>query len=553
MLSVAQATQWWVSATGGSTGNCSTVQGSNDPGIYIRTINQAIACVSNALGAGAGSTIMVKSGAYAESFDGQSARLPSGTSWTAPFTIKSEVQYGAVIRNSGGSNIIHPGGLAGAVSMYLVIDGFTFDGINLSDTQFYFGTANYLKIQNNDVINTPFTGMEDGPGTNHQILNNKWHGGPFAGRGASNAPYSIVIYLDGSDGLFEGNEVYNYPGWGLQVYSGLGNSPDNYIVRNNTFHDGGWGTACPPGCIQAKVAIVNYGSDNAKIHNNVVHDITGVCFGVGPGVNVIYYNNTCYNTTNDGAGGGIGGINGTNSGVLIKNNIFWNTFTTAIEDTAHASNNLCPASCGSFSITNNPNFTNAGAGDFTLASNSPAIDAGTANIAPGFVIPACSGGTITYCYNGKAPDIGAFESGVPSVGGTPPTLRPNPPTGIIIGMIISAVAQNDDGTRRTANVGDYVGLYVPGAASTSFIDWFYMNGTKTAPSVAINDAVLLFTAPSAVGSYEFRFYQNGSISETDRLATAGFTVGPKGLVFRFNGASVVKMAGTGQTVKVGVP
>ncbi len=412
----AGATTYWVSATGGTTGSCGTAIGTSDPGTYLRTIAGGIGCVSNTQGVGAGHTVMVKNGTYNENLDENSSALPSGTSWATPFTIRSQNQYGATIRYTGELHIR----LNRATNHYLVIDGFTFDGINLTNSQFFFATSHYVKFQNNDVINTPYTGLEDGPGTNHQILNNKFHSGAFAWRGASNAPYSIVIYLDGSDGVFEGNEVYDYPGWGLQVYSGLGNSPNNYVVRNNKFHNGGWGTFLCPGCYASKVAITFYNADNTKVYNNQVYNVTGVCFGVGPGTNNIVYNNTCYNTSDDGAGLGYGGINGTSTGVSIRNNIFASLFATSIEDTAHASTNLCPvAMTGCSVVNNNPTaiFNSPSTGDLTLKLGSAAIDVG-ANVSASLGCIAGSTCTdysgVTVRPQGAAWDMGAYEaSGVP--------------------------------------------------------------------------------------------------------------------------------------------
>ncbi len=78
-----------------------------------------------------------------------------------------------------------------------------------------------------------------------------------------------------------------------------------------------------------------------------------------------------------------------------------------------------------------------------------------------------------------------------------------------------------------------------------------MNGSKSAPSVPISDAVINFTAPSTVGTYEFRFYQNGSNFEVDRLATAPFTVIAPGIVMKFV-VSAIKI-GPSVTWKIGTP
>ena len=68
-----------------------------------------------------------------------------------------------------------------------------------------------------------------------------------------------------------------------------------------------------------------------------------------------------------------------------------------------------------------------------------------------------------------------------------------------------------------ANQNDWVGLFETSAADAGFIQWFYLNGSRTAPSSGIANASLQFTAPSAGGTYEVRFFANNGFA---RLATS---------------------------------
>lgn len=57
------------------------------------------------------------------------------------------------------------------------------------------------------------------------------------------------------------------------------------------------------------------------------------------------------------------------------------------------------------------------------------------------------------------------------------------------------------------NLLDWVGLYVPGAADTAYLNWQYLDGQQTAPTQARTAATLTFPLPGP-GRYEFRFFAN---------------------------------------------
>ena len=50
-----------------------------------------------------------------------------------------------------------------------------------------------------------------------------------------------------------------------------------------------------------------------------------------------------------------------------------------------------------------------------------------------------------------------------------------------------------------------------------FLDWFYLNNSKTAPMTGATSANLQFTAPMTPGTYNFRLFTNNTYT---KLATS---------------------------------
>jgi hypothetical protein len=85
-------------------------------------------------------------------------------------------------------------------------------------------------------------------------------------------------------------------------------------------------------------------------------------------------------------------------------------------------------------------------------------------------------------------------------------------TTVAPGAVVTATIANGPG-----NVGDWVGLYAAGAPNGTYIDWRYLNGTRTHPAVGVNGAAVTFTLPVTPGLYNVRFFLNDS---TGLLATS---------------------------------
>ena len=83
-----------------------------------------------------------------------------------------------------------------------------------------------------------------------------------------------------------------------------------------------------------------------------------------------------------------------------------------------------------------------------------------------------------------------------------------------------------------ANTTDWIGLYAANAADTSYLVWYYLNGSTSAPPTGMTSAALNVLVPVIPGSYEVRlFAANGYV----RLATSGtITVEPSSATIRVN-------------------
>jgi Putative Ig domain len=81
------------------------------------------------------------------------------------------------------------------------------------------------------------------------------------------------------------------------------------------------------------------------------------------------------------------------------------------------------------------------------------------------------------------------------------------PATATFGQALTATIANSPGA-----AGDWVAMYQTGAANNQYLQWKYLNGQQTAPGTGLNAAVLNFTAPSTIGTYELRFFRNNAFS-----------------------------------------
>ena len=86
---------------------------------------------------------------------------------------------------------------------------------------------------------------------------------------------------------------------------------------------------------------------------------------------------------------------------------------------------------------------------------------------------------------------------------------------VSVGGTISVTAANGP-----ANPLDWVGLYCPPTnGDLSYVDWKYLNGSRTAPATGVTAATVTFTAPGSQGSCDLRFFADNSFTRLASSAT----------------------------------
>lgn len=502
----AEATTWWVSATGGSTGNCSTAQGASDPGTYIRTITAGLACVGSGGGtAGAGHTVMVKNGTYNEQM---ANKLPGGTS-ASRFTLKSQNKWGAVIAPTPGTivsshNAINQDSLAPA--SYITIDGIDFDGGPSHDNNCQDGPGgigvssgggtNWI-IQNNRFRNWTAEGVAGASGVNgFQFLGNYFDGnGDLSGSEDPNKCHG-VYWGAMADAIFDGNTFTNHNyGYGLHIYDGNGST--NNIVRNNIFFNNGTLVIGAPWNARKGKAAVIQGSGQL-VYNNVFYNnpLMGLEMAWGVGcANCNVFENTFYN---NGTGLWVQS-RGIDTNIQVRNNIFWQNGTDFQDDFGTTtSNNRCTNPGTGCATSGDPLFVDATGGNFRLQPGSLALN-----------IPGASLNSFGSIYaldiagvprpQGANWDLGAYELGgaptsPPSIAITGPVSTPTFSTTADT-LNLSGTASSNGGTGlavtwscdRCGPVGDSGGGADSGSASGT-TTW------KTASPLQLRPGVNILTA-----------------------------------------------------------
>lgn len=274
---------YYVGKNGSDSNSCSQARNSSTPKL---TINAALTCVGTSVGAGANQVVEVAAGTYGQTIG---PALPSGTSWSNPFTLRAKIGDIVTIKANTGNNIVLY--LPTSANLFSIIQGFILDGTNLGgNPQISIGSCcdgpGYIRFLNNELINTATShGILLGRFSHHvELIGNKIHSGVFAdtsGGGCCGYP----LYLQGSDNIISGNEIYNFPSWGIHTYSGYPEKPNRNHIRGNTIYNFGWGDSRSSG-------ILVYVGNANQVYDNVVYSGTqGIAIG-SSATNTILYNNT---------------------------------------------------------------------------------------------------------------------------------------------------------------------------------------------------------------------------------------------------------------------
>ncbi len=326
-----------------------------------------------------GDTLYIRAGTYDESLNNFKNGNPSAyTRFTAAPGDEGKV----IIRPSADFVVFFSVDTA-----YVEVSGMVLDGsnvkfmtvkINHSFTP-AFKNAHHIRLLRNDIIGGDYSGILGG--ADCEIIGNRIHDAGDYG-----------IYTGGgSNGVIEGNIIYNNGGFAIHLFEQ--NHPVNgWIIRNNIIYDNGKGYRKDRSneFQVAPAVILTRGS--SQFYNNIVYGNPngGVVVSLGA-KNMLVANNTVY-------GNGKYGIRMTVSSenTRIVNNISYGNNGSQIDDGGENTtlqNNL----------TTDPKFVNPAAGDFGVQAGSPAIDKGMtlAQVPTDFTSKARP--------EGAAYDIGAFE------------------------------------------------------------------------------------------------------------------------------------------------
>lgn len=482
----ADAATYYVKTTGSDSNNCTAAQTESTPKL---TILSALDCLNDAVGDGAGHTVLVFAGTYTDEINENSAVIPSGTSWSAPFTLKANTVGDVIIRAVGGTGSLAVR-LTHGVSKYAIIQDFVYNCDSIADRESCIGVngASYVRFSGIEMKNVKSNGFSVSLASNHiEWIGGSIHDGLFDFTGGLGGNFGYAMYLSGSDLLVERAKFYNMPSYAIHNYNG---SPNRNQFRYNEIYNFGQSTTSSCGIL------LGTGADNIATRNIVRNGgSTGICSDNGSTRSLIY-NNTIV--------GNLVGISlaANTTGAIAKNNVM-SANTTNFSDASSGAiktTNFCTTSGG----TTNCSASGASAGfvsstDFNLAVGSSLINAGTVTIG---ALPSPLTGNVTVAYNGSLPDIGAFE------------------TWAISNCNVGDVASN----KLRCNVENNVN---PPALTPSSTGWTVLEaaGSKafTGPSVIGGGSVLEFTVTVAYGSgtsCDLQYATTGTASDSALIGNA---------------------------------
>src|SRR5439155_178012 len=129
----------------------------------------------------------------------------------------------------------------------------------------------------------------------------------------------------------------------------------------------------------------------------------------------------------------------------------------------------------------------------------------------------------SYTYQVKAVDAAGNVSAASRVS----EMTPPPPTvnGSSVAITVAPGATVSVGViSGPGNPKDWLALYPTGTADSAYLDWFFLNGAKSAPAAGLTTATVPFTLPNTLGTYEVRFFANNTFQRLG--ATPAVTVPP---------------------------
>ncbi|MBX3332145.1 MAG: right-handed parallel beta-helix repeat-containing protein [Nitrospira sp.] len=315
----------------------------------------------------AGDTLYIRGGTWTQQLD----LMKYNTSGTSGKYIKIAGYPGetVTIRYAepvvGGYGPIKARGTRG----YLIFENFKIDGINMPNkTGWQIDSKNHnFILRNLEIKNIRSSGVYIA-GNSIQVINCTIHD-QISPSGSVGERYYGIYFNHGTNGLIQGNKIYNNPGGGIQVFPG---PISNLVIRNNAIYNNNKLASSSVGGI-----IVQGGSSSiissTKIFNNIIYkngtSSSGHASGIRISTNVRdtkIWNNTVYGNKTYGLQIG---DNATTTNAVVQNNI---SYGNGIGNYINRGSNTTYTS----NVTTDPKFLNASSSNFQLQASSPAANKG---------------------------------------------------------------------------------------------------------------------------------------------------------------------------------
>ena len=352
---IAQAATYYVSLTGKDSNSGTSTSAP------FRTLLKAVQPLRP------GDTLYIRAGTWTEQLD----LMRYNTSGTSGKYIKIAgypgekvtLRYAEPIQ--GGYGVIKARGTRG----YLIFENLVLDGINTPiETGWTIDNRNHhFILRNLEIKSFRDSGLYIA-GNYIQVINCSIHDQIMTSDSVGSRYYGIYFH-NGSNGLLQGNKIYNNPGGGLQLYPG---PLPNLVVRGNAIYNNNKLKSSPIGGIILSGTSSSIIS-NAQIYNNLVYRNGTSSSGNAHGISIGNYtsgtkvwNNTMYGNKSYGIHIGSSSAKST----VVQNNISYG-------NSAGNYYNKGTSTSYTNNVTTDPKFVSASSNNFQIQSSSPAVNKGT--------------------------------------------------------------------------------------------------------------------------------------------------------------------------------
>jgi parallel beta-helix repeat protein len=354
---------------------------------YVSTVNAGLACLAaNPIG----STLFVRAGTYSEfiSFRSSDGHVMKGATSraTGPVISGYPGDTTPTIRGNGSEALM----MFSIESPWITVKDLKFDAehskarargtlVQVSGVGIRLENIEVMRAQTLDNIEGTLGILVNANADQAELVNSRIHDTPgnLSDLAATGDGYGV--YWIGTNGLIEGNDIYNSGGYGLHLFNSGSNSVSNNIARKNRF----WGNGTR-GTQPAQVVMAT-GSNN-RLYNNIIRDPAFTWQGA---IDINFRCTDCLVENNTVVGSHAYGIliidgNGDGTGLplrtIVKNNIFdgaavsINEHASAVAGKQVYTNNLCvPGACERGTSNQNPvangvRFINRAAADYRLCT-----------------------------------------------------------------------------------------------------------------------------------------------------------------------------------------